>query len=342
MTDSAFFRTNQHFLTRAAVVLLSTLALSSCSKDDGGAVVTPVATEGPELVSFTQANFYPEGVEYDTGNRRFLVSSLTTGNIGQVREDGTFTPFSTDASLISTAGLQIDVFNNRLLVAVSDPGYNTTRSKPETKGKLAGLAGLSVTGQLLSYVDLGILKPDLSHFANDIAVDQLGNAYVTDSFAPIIYRVDRQGRATIFLQDARLSAPAGKFGLNGIDFHPDGYLLVAKTDDGSLFKVPISNPASFTKVATSQDLVGIDGIQLQDVNTLYAVTNAQSKVYRLTTTNAWDDATAAGTFATLPQYPTTLARRSNTETYVLYSNINALQAAQTPPVSVFSMAKLKF
>ncbi|MCB2409067.1 gluconolaconase [Hymenobacter lucidus] len=342
MTNLTFFQRHQRYLTRAAVVLLSTLTLSSCMNDDDDTDITPVVTEGPELVSFTQANLYPEGVEYDTGNRRFLVSSQTTGNISQVREDGSFAPFATDASLVSTTGLQIDVVNNRLLVAVSDPGYNTTKSKPETKGKLAGLAGLSVTGQLLSYVDLGILAPNLSHFANDIAVDQLGNAYVTDSFSPIIYRVDPQGRASIFLQDARLGAPAGKFGLNGIEFHPDGYLLVAKTDDGSLFKVPISNPTSFTKVASSQDLVGIDGIQLQDVNTLYAVTNSQAKVYRLTTTNAWVDATAAGTFATPPQYPTTLARRSTAETYVLYSNLNALQANQTPPVSVFGIAKVKF
>ncbi|UOQ71753.1 hypothetical protein [Hymenobacter cellulosilyticus] len=130
--------------------------------------------------------------------------------------------------------------------------------------------------------------------------------------------------------------------MNGIEFHPDGYLLVAKTDDGSLFKVPLNAPATFTKIATSQNLVGIDGLSLQDVSTLYAVTNSQSKVYRLATTNAFADVAVTGTFETLPQFPTTLARRNDSETYVLYSNLDKLQAQTTPPVSAYTIIKLKF
>ncbi|UOQ52500.1 hypothetical protein [Hymenobacter cellulosivorans] len=326
-------------LTRAAL-LISTLSLSACLNDpvDPDTVVVP---DGPDVVPFTQNNLYPEGVELDTNNGRFLVSSQTNGTVGQVRNN-TYSVFATDPRLISTVGLQIDELRNRLLVAVSDPGYNTTRTSAATKNKLAALASFDSFGRTLSFVDLGRLRPDENHFANDVAVDQNGNAYITDSFAPIIYKVDETGVASVFLEDERLRAPAGKFGLNGIELHPDGYLLVAKSDDGSLFKVPLDAPTTFTKVTVSQNLVGLDGLAFQDVSTVYAVTNSQAKVYRLATTNAFADAAVTGTFETLPQYPTTLARRNEKETYVLYSNLNALQAQTTPPTANYSIVKLKF
>ncbi|TGE23734.1 hypothetical protein E5K00_00535 [Hymenobacter aquaticus] len=321
-------------------LLVGSVSLSACFNNDVEPTLAP--PPGADLVTFTKENLYPEGIDYDTNGRRFLVSSLTTGIISQVADDGSYAPFVTDASLVSSVGLHIDAERNRLLVAVSDPGYNKDKTTAATKGKLAALASYDGFGKRVGYVDLGSLRPALSHFANDMAVDQAGNVYVTDSFAPIIYKVDVAGVASVFLEDARLGAPAGQFGLNGIEVHPDGYLLVAKTDDGSLFKVPLSNPTAFTKVGSSQDLKGIDGLTLIEAGRLYASCNSQSKVYNLTTANGWGDVTVAGTFATLPEYPTTLARRSATETYVLYSRINELQTPATPAATKFNIAKLKF
>ena len=72
----------------AALVLGSWLA-TSCSDDDDDA-----APAAPESVAFTVPNLYPEGVQYDAKNSRFLVSSLTTGNVGQVKDDGTYNVFA--------------------------------------------------------------------------------------------------------------------------------------------------------------------------------------------------------------------------------------------------------
>ena len=324
---------------RLAALLFTTLLAPACSNDNSDDA-TPAP---PDVVAFTQAGLYPEGVQYDAAGSRFLVSSQTRGALGQVNDGGTYTQFADDPVLVSTIGMHLDAGRNRLLVAVSDPGYNAARTSAATQRKLAGLASFNRTnGQRLAYTDLGSLRPALNHFANDIAVDAQGNAYVTDSFAPIIYKVDAQGVATIFLENSQLSAPAGKFGLNGIVFHPDGYLLVVKSDEGSLFKVPLANPAGFTKVGATPDLTGADGLLLQNNTTLQVVTNAQAKVYRLTSADAWATATSSGTFSTPPQYPTTLARREGADSYVLYSNLNALQANQTPPVAVFSIARVKF
>ena len=121
-----------------------------------------------------------------------------------------------------------------------------------------------ITSKHLSYVDLDRLRPNAAHFANDIAVDGQGNSYVTDCFSPIIYKVDAQGTANIFLEDNRLAAPAGSFGLNGIVFHPDGYLLVVKYDEGILYKVPLANPKAFTLVALGSAFTSADSLLLAD------------------------------------------------------------------------------
>lgn len=325
-----------------AILLTAGLLAAGC-KDDEPEIFPP---EAPDAVVFTQAGLYPEGVQYDAANSRFLVSSQTTGAIGQVKDDGTYTAFADSPALISTIGLNLDEPRDRLLVAISDPGYNSQRTNLSTKGKLAQLAVFNRNSpqSAPTVLDLGGLRPSApGHFANDIAVDAQGNAYVTDSFAPLIYKITPAFVVTVFAENPLFSAPATVFGLNGIVYHPDGYLLVAKSNTGTLLKIPLNNPANVSTVDVgSQNLQGADGLRLQDNNTLQVVCNAQAKVYRLATTTAWANATVSGTFNTPAQYPTTLARREGTDGYVLYSNLNALQAGQTPPVSQFTIARVSF
>src|SRR5688572_28549228 len=99
------------------------------------------------------------------------------------------------------------------------------------------LAGVGIydlkTGKPLSYVDLGPLAEG-PHLMNGIALDPSGNAYITDSFSPVIYKVTAEGSASIFLRDERFAGKA--INLNGVVVHPDGYLLVIKKSDGALFK----------------------------------------------------------------------------------------------------------
>ena len=326
------------FARVARLGALSGLVLAAACKKDN-------PTSDPSTqITFTQAGLYPEGTQYDNAGSRFLVSSQTAGRIGQVKDDGTYSAFADDARLVSSIGLNLDTDRNRLLVAVSDPGYNASRTLASTKGKLAAVAIFNLSGTRTGYVDLGSLRPAAAgHFANDLAVDNIGNIYVTDSYAPIIYKVDIQGTASVFLEDGALAAPAGKFGLNGIVCHPGGYLLVAKSDEGTLLKVPLANPAGFSKVAlpAGLDLSGDDGLQLIDNTTLLAACNAQGQVYRLGSTDNFGSVSRTGAFATGAVYPTTLARRG-TESYVLYSYLSALQQMQNPPVAQFSLTRVSF
>ena len=300
----------------AAVAASLIVLLPACSKDKEQ--TPPAAVPGPARISVPQAALSPEGIQYDEANARFVVSSRTQGRVGTVRDDSTYTVLADEPRLISTIGLNLDAPRQRLLVAVSDNGANAARTTAATLRKLAALAIFNPsTGALLRYVDLGGLRPGPNHFANDIAVDNAGNAYITDSLSPLLYKVDPQGVASVFLENPQLSTGAG-FGLNGIVFHPDGYLLVAKSDNGTLFKVPLSNPAGFTTVASSQSLVGTDGLLLLDPQTLLAVSGSQQSVFRVKSTDAWATASGTGTFATGAVRPTTITRRSPADAYVLY------------------------
>ena len=334
----------------ARLGLLSALLLllaPACKKDS---TIDPAA---PTEITFTdttnKAGLYPEGTQYDDQQARFLVSSQTAGRIGQVDTAGNYAVFTDDDVLISTIGLKLDAPRNRLLAAVSDPGYNTDRSTAATKGKLARLVVFDRSnGTKMSFYDLsaapGLPAGYPSHFANDVAVDAQGNAYVTDSYAPVIYKVDNKGVASVLLTSPALAAPAGKFGLNGIVFHPNGYLLVAKSDEGTLLKVPLTNPAAFTKVAlpAGLDLSNDDGLQLTANTTLEVVCNAQGQVYQLTSADDFATVTGPKSYDTGGGYPTTLARRAGRTSYVLQSHLDALQAGQTPPVARFALKKVVF
>lgn len=281
---------------------------------------------------------------YDAANHRFILGSLPSGALGQVLDNGTYTAFADDAQLVSTTGIFIDAPRNRVLTAVGDLAGNSARTSSATQYKLAALASYDrSTGRRLTHVNLGALRPNLSHLANGIAVDAQGNAYVTDSFAPIIYQVDAQGTASIFLEDNRLSAPAGNFGLNGIVLHPDGYLLVAKYDDGTLCKVPLANPGTFTKITTTA-VPSADGLLLADNNTLLVASNGigtkTNTVFQVRTSDNWASAATAKSVATGDVFPTALTRR-DADVYVLQSYVGALLAGQNPPVAQFGIQKLK-
>ena len=117
------------------------------------------------------------------------------GTVGIVKADGTYKAFAKDPLLISTVGMSADPDRNRLLVCVSDPGVSE-KTSPKTQKKLARLVSFDLkTGKRQKSVDLDKLAPaGGEHFCNDLAIDGDGNAYVTDSFSPIIYRVDRRSR----------------------------------------------------------------------------------------------------------------------------------------------------
>ena len=330
--------------------LLGSLLLVAPSCTDDTDDLTLVHQESIQVSQQNRA-IYPEGVVFDEQNNSFLVGSQTLGSIGRVSDYGNYEVLTSDPSLISSIGLKVDAAGDRLLVAVADPGYNTARSSSSTLGKTARVVVLnSNTGVRIASLSLDErFRKGTPHYANDIALDAAGNAYVTDSYAPFIYRISSQNGVSLFKQDT-LFAPSAPnvIGLNGIACNPKGFVLTVRSDTGTLLKIPISTANSVTtggtvtKVTTDQDLTGGDGMQFLNDSTLLMVLNKQNKVVRLHSSDDWTTAVTTGTFETPNVYPTALTQRTVAEPYVLYSNLNALLSNQQPPVTTFIIQKLRF
>lgn len=255
-----------------AVALACALATLACAGEDGDSAgaARPAADARapgalPDTVRIAEPGLHPECLEWDAERDRFLVSSVTTGRITAVRDDGAHAAFIEDPDVAAAIGIELDADRGRLLVASSDLAVfedSTARGRA-----MLGIYDLA-TGERLRMVDLGALRPDGRHFANDIAVGPDGSAYVTDSFSPVLYRVDPDGSASVFAEDDRLSGEP--IGLNGIDFHPGGYLIAAVAGRRGLVRVPLDDPSALSVVALDEPFAA-DGLTLRPDGSLVAV-----------------------------------------------------------------------
>ncbi|MFP4091300.1 MAG: hypothetical protein ACLFT3_13410 [Cyclobacteriaceae bacterium] len=292
----------------------------------------------PETVTIDQAALYPEGVEFYEKGKFFLVSSLTQGTIGRVSENRAYQPYIEDDDFVSTIGIHIDDPTDRLLICNSNP--NTA--------ELAELIvyQLPQRKELFTVTLSELFAPDQPHFANDVTTDEAGNAYVTDSFSPYIYKVDREGNAEVFFFDEAFATGAGNFGFNGIDYHPDGYLIVAFSATNSLYKIPVDDPAAITEIGLDTELAGPDGLYLSEDNeTLIVVNNAggvaPGKVLALESDNEWLSAELEGEFITGETFPTTAVQRQD-KFYVLYAYLNVLFTPGGAPQEEYRIQKVNF
>lgn len=79
-------------------------------------------------------------------------------------------------------------------------------------------------------------------YAEDVAVDAEGNAYVTDIKGCKIWKVGVNGEFLSIIKSPLFKSKGwfkSFFTLNGIVYHPNGYLLIVHTMSGNLFKIEI-------------------------------------------------------------------------------------------------------
>ena len=335
-----------------------TLCLTACTSDR----LLTLEHPGQALLVHSPA-LYPETIEYNPKNDKFLLGSFRAGAIDQVDRDGKVTRLVDDERLCSVLGIAVDVVRNRLWAVNADLGASL---KPSHEGpkKLAAVGVYDLTtGKPIDYVDLASLTAG-PHLLNGIALDREGNAYVSDSFSPSIYRVTTRGEATVLLSDPQFRGEG--INLNGLVVHPDGYLLVIKKSDGALFRVPLAEPARFTRVSVSlkggdglsvnpkggdglsvnlkgsdglsvnlkgsdrltANLKGGDGLTLVGRKSLVVIANqtpdsANNAAIALVSDDDWRSASVRSIEPLGPVYPTTAVLRDGT-LYVVHSQLNEL------------------
>lgn len=302
--------------TLALLTLLAALILPP--------TLTAQDDEPPPIILAQRPGYHPEGIEWDAAHGRFLTGSITEGGVFTVADDGTVERFIDPVEGLASIGVHIDAARRRVLVAMSD-------FRVSSDAGAAGIAALGAydleSGEELFFVDLsGALMPgEGRHFANDVTVDDEGFAYVTDSLSPVIYRANLEGDSEIFLQADAFAAQG--FGLNGIDAHPDGYLLVAMPSAAALYKVPLDAPETFSEVDLDAAF-SADGMALDENGTLYAVAtlvaSGEPQVIAVASDDEWATAQIVAGEATDPALSAaTLALRDGVP-YVVHTHFNEL------------------
>ncbi len=320
-------------LKHITLLLLALVFFQACSNDDDNPT-TPELADIPELITISSEGLYPGKFDFNAKNNKFVVGSLTRSEVGLVDpQTGDYTTFVTDTNLALVTGIYADNANNRLLVASGDFGFSLNSVG---LGKVAYLGIYNLTtGAKIAGVDLSTLHPENSFvFANDIAIDNSGNIYITDSYNPVIYKVNSANEPSIFLDggEAFENVPGGGgLALNGI-VYIDGNLIVGKTDSGELFKVPVANPTSFINVDVPNYL-GSDGFELRsDGAIVMAETGigptAGARV--LQSTDGWNSAQSIATFSIdSSEFPTCVTTAYDGELYVLTSHLSKLTSGNT-------------
>lgn len=274
----------------------------------------------------TDTGLYPEGIDYDSKNQKFLLSSLQKGAVYTMNLKGEVSVFATSNKLVLPTGVYTDEIRNRLIVANADLGISQ-KSKPGSAGTIATVSIFNLnSGELIKEIDLKNFTPNAGSCPNDIAVDNNGNIYITDSFSPIIYKLDTNYGASVFRENILFQPKPNEFGLNGIVFHPDGYLLAVKTDTSKLLKISLSDPENITEV-TGTTFSAPDGIELDKNNNLVIVENGLGlgKTYTFSSTNNWTSASRINeTNIGKDEFPTTAALASDGNVYVISSKLGKL------------------
>ena len=205
-------------------------------------------TEFRDVYPLSSPMSLPEGVAFDAKTRRFFATGLMSGQITQIDaatgEETLF--YASEGEPVQFSGAKVDEQRRRLWVCSSD-----------IRGPRGGLDLFDVdTGALIRHFDLS-----RGGICNDVCLDADGVAYVTDSFQPIIYRVDAtDGSAGEFVRDTQMAAPVGQFGLNGIVVTPDGHHIIGGfTSPSKLFITSRTDPQGVREIALSGDPFAIPG-----------------------------------------------------------------------------------
>jgi len=167
-------------------------------------------------------------------------------------------------------------------------------------------------------------------FANDVAIDAAGNAYVTDTFGAKIWKVSTTGIISIFANDTRwISSPA--LSVNGIEILNGVLYTMVYSGNSSLYAVSLTSGVATAIPISGPIVTSADGIFFLPSGDLVVSSNLRV-AYLIKSTNYWASASVAATFSSNvgAPYATTGATYANGNTYVLQGSF-----ANVPPAMYY-------
>ncbi len=221
--------------------------------------------QNSSLITFESENLFPEGITFYEKSNTFLLSSYSKGAIYSFdNKKKELSVLLQDKNLISPAAIAINKKKNYLYIANGDAGVSE-KSNEATTQKIAGVLIYDlITQKRVEYVDFTNLSNDTKCYANGLTLDAKGNIYVTDSHRPIIYKIDGEtNEPSIFLENQKFGGH--DWNLNGIAYHPNGYLITLQMSKGLLFKIDLLTK-QISEIQLNKNIIGADGITIINNN----------------------------------------------------------------------------
>ncbi|CAH1434178.1 unnamed protein product [Lactuca virosa] len=278
------------------------------------------ATPSSHYYQFHSTGWFRESSKWDEVKRRFIVSFTDGGGLGVVHVPDDHNPNdnvvleeipvvkNTDAVGNGTCGLFIDRPRNRVVVAIADVFGNT----------YSAVAAYDMDSWKRLFFTQLSSSADGKSFADDVAVDAEGNAYVTDAKGTQIWKVGVDGELLSVIRSPLFHAKEWYkdiVTLNGIAYHPNGYLLVSHTMTGNLFRVEIKNNNKVTVVKVDGSLSIADGMELLAGGTKLVVAGANG-VKLVESKDDWATASVIGRSPVLKHRIATAALVKDGKVYI--------------------------
>ena len=233
-------------LALGATALLLSLGLAA----PAGAELAPVGVPDKS---------FPESVT-STSDGTLYVGSFNLGGVQKISNGKAETlvqPGSGGSR--STLGVLADEKSGTLYVCSNDISGFGVAGPTDTKGAWLKTFDLKSGAPKGSFA-LG----DPKSLCNDIAVGSDGTAYVSDSFAPVVYGLKPGGSALeTFATDPQLAPAKDGVGLDGIAVGADGNLYVTTFIPAKLFKVAVKDgkAGAVTELKPSRELDHPDALR---------------------------------------------------------------------------------
>lgn len=143
--------------------------------------------------------------------------------------------------------------------------------------------------------------PTEGSFPNGITHELGDGLLVSDSGRGAIWRATDAGAEPWFdnpLLDPNPYADS-QIGINGIDVGPEGDLYAANLNFGAVVRIPVEDgtPGEPSVVVQNDDLVGADGIAVDDQRNVYVAVNATDTVSRVTPDGSIETLASGGALA---------------------------------------------
>jgi hypothetical protein len=203
---------------------------------------------------------FPESVT-STKDGTLYAGSFNLGGVVKAKPGGKAEQFIQPgaAGTRSTLGVLADEKGGLLYVCSNDITGFGVPGPGDTKGAWLKVFDLASGAPKASYQ-----LPDPKSLCNDIAVGSDGAAYVSDSFAPNVYRA-KPGSSTleVWATDPLLAPAKDGVGLDGIAMGSDGNLYVTTFIPAKLFKIAVKDgkAGAVTELKTSRAIDHADAMR---------------------------------------------------------------------------------